>query len=284
MPWFDDFLKTISRALAGSAHSPGRRTVAAALSVMLLLASLAPGVAFAGEVDSESEGTAPPGVVEGGPDPGGEESVLEDVPGAIVGGGSADTDEGPPLESEPSQESEPPPVPVEPQDPEATPLPESEQAPVGEAPSAAEAPAPEYGPTYETAPLPPSSEPIENQPLTAPESLPPAGQERESAGVEQAMPEEPPPSAPREAPEPEPAPPAAIPRDRHDLNVSLAGRRVHVIQAGECLWSIAEALLPAGVGNAEIAAEVGRLWSLNAARVGTGNPNLLYTGTALTLR
>jgi hypothetical protein len=52
---------------------------------------------------------------------------------------------------------------------------------------------------------------------------------------------------------------------------------------GECLWSIAEALLPAGAGNAEIAAEVQRLWSLNAARIGTGDPNVLYPGTALRL-
>lgn len=275
MPWFDDFLKAISKARSGSAHPPGRRAVAAALSTTLLIASLSPGLALASEADSESEGTALPGVIEGGPDPGGEESVLEDVAGAVVGGGGAETEEGPPLESEPETEAELPPVPAE--APETTLPPESEQA------SAGEAPAPEYGPTYETAPSPASPEPVENQPLTAPESSP-AGQERESAGVEQAMPEEPLPSAPREAPKAEPAPPAATPPERHGQTVSLAGRRVHVVEVAECLWSIAEALLPAGAGNAEIAAEVQRLWSLNAARIGTGDPSLLYTGTAIRLR
>jgi hypothetical protein len=64
---------------------------------------------------------------------------------------------------------------------------------------------------------------------------------------------------------------------------SLAGHRVHVVRAGECLWSIAEALLPAGAGTAEIAAEVQRLWRLNASRIGTGNPSLVYAGTELAL-
>jgi Tfp pilus assembly protein FimV len=125
---------------------------------------------------------------------------------------------------------------------------------------------------------------VENQPLTAPEVSSPKGQEKgEPQDVTPAVPEEPLPSAPPEAPEPEPAQPAATPPERHDQAVSLAGRRVHVVQVGECLWSIAEALLPAGAGNAEIAAEVQRLWSLNAARIGTGDPNVLYPGTALRL-
>ena len=281
MPWFDDFLKAISKARSGSAHPPGRRTVAAALSITLLLASLSPGLALASEADSESEGTVAPGAIEGGPGLGGEESALEDVAGAVAGGGSADTGEGPPLESESEQEAEPP-VPVEAPDPEATPPPESEQAPASEAPSA-EVPEPEYGPAYEPAPLPAILEPVENQPLTAPESPSPTGQEREADRVEQVVPEDPPPSAPQEAPEREPAPPATTTPERHGKAAGLAGRRVHIVRAGECLWAIAEALLPAGAGNAEIAAEVRRLWSLNAARIGTGDPSLLYTGTALRL-
>jgi hypothetical protein len=281
MPWFDDFLKAISKVRSGSAHPPGRRAVAAALSTTLLIASLSPGLALASEADSESEGTAAPGVIEGGPDPEGEESVLEDVAGAVVGGGSTDTGEGPPLESESEQEAELPPVPVEAPDPEATP-PESEQAPASEAPSA-EVPEPEYGPTYEPASSPSMSEPVENQPLTAPESPSPAGQEHEAEGAAQTVPEDPLPSAPQEAPTGEPVPLATTAPERHSNKAAGLAGRVHVVRAGECLWSIAEALLPAGARNAEIVAEVRRLWSLNAARIGTGDPSLLYTGTALRL-
>ena len=59
---------------------------------------------------------------------------------------------------------------------------------------------------------------------------------------------------------------------------------LHTVRAGDCLWSIAERLLPAGAGIAEIEAEVQRLWRLNAARIGTGDPNLIYAGTELVLR
>jgi hypothetical protein len=40
---------------------------------------------------------------------------------------------------------------------------------------------------------------------------------------------------------------------------------------------------PQARGVAEVEAEVARLWRLNAARIGTGDPNLIYAGTALRL-
>jgi hypothetical protein len=266
MPWFHDFLTSISRPPDTRLHpSLGRRVLAAVLSAALVLGTISPGVALAGEVDSEQEGVAPPGALPGLEEiePSGEETVLEEVPGAP--GVGEETEEGPPLESEPPQEPEPPPLP-----------PEASAAAPPAAEEAASVPAP--GPEYEPA-APPPSAPVENQPLSAPESaaaVPPA-------------PEAPAPSSPSEAPEapaPEPAQPAPAPAPAEPgAGVgTLTGRHLHIVQTGESLWSIATALLPAGADNAEIAAEVQRLWRLNAARIGTGDPNLLYAGTELRLR
>src|SRR5215218_7187504 len=73
-----------------SGSPPGRRLLALTLVVMLVLGSTLPGVALAGEADSEGEGTAPPVEVpvEPGLDPGGEEEVLEETPAA---GGDEET-------------------------------------------------------------------------------------------------------------------------------------------------------------------------------------------------
>jgi nucleoid-associated protein YgaU len=65
---------------------------------------------------------------------------------------------------------------------------------------------------------------------------------------------------------------------------SLGAHRFHTVAPGDCLWSIAEGILPEGAGDAEIAAEVARLWRLNAALIGTGDPSLIRVGTVLRLR
>jgi hypothetical protein len=64
-----------------SGPPPGRRLLALTLVVMLVLGSVFPGFALAGESDSEGEGTAPPVEVPVDPgfDPGGEEEVLEEA-------------------------------------------------------------------------------------------------------------------------------------------------------------------------------------------------------------
>ena len=74
-----------------------------------------------------------------------------------------------------------------------------------------------------------------------------------------------------------------MPSQPSDVPGGLSGRSVHTVRSGECLWSIAAALLPAAADNAEIAAEVERLWTLNAGRIGTGDPSLIYAGTELRL-
>lgn len=276
MPWFHEFLTSISSSRARSRPRLGVRILAGALSVVLVFGCIAPGLAFAGEADSEQEGSAPPGALPGleeGPEleSGGEETPLEEVPG-IVGAGE-EAEEGPPLETEPAQESEPPPPPEEPT--AQTKPPVATEEPAG---------APSPGPEYETAPEPPPPAAVENQALTAPESSSPAQQPQPAPEAAEAAPEAPAPaSPPEEVPLPEAARPPAVPAQRDSSPGSLAGHGVHIVRAGDCLWSIAEALLPAGADNAEIEAEVQRLWRLNASRIGTGDPSLVYVGTELRL-
>lgn len=277
MPWFHEFVTSISRSSARSRPRLGVRILAAALSVVLALGSIAPGLAFAGEADSEQEGSAPPGTLPGleeGPEleSGEEETALEELPG-IVGAGE-EAEEGPPIETEPAQEPEPP-------------LPPEEPTAQIEPPVAPEDPAtaPPSGPEYEAATEPPPAAPVENQALAAPESSPPLQQPPSVPKAAQSAPEAPAPaSPPEEAPAPEATQPLAVPAQRDSSPGRLAGQHVHVVRAGECLWMIAEALLPAGADNAEIEAEVQRLWRLNASRIGTGDPSLVYVGTELRLR
>jgi hypothetical protein len=195
---------------------------------------------------------------------------------SVAGGGSEDSGDGAPVETEPVREAElPPPTTEEVSTGVGEPLPEVEQPPLEEAPSA------EPGPAYE----PTAPPPVENQPLSAPPSStsePEADHAATSstdltgtfAWAEPAMPTE---------EEPPATQPAAVPAEPNEARSGLAGRGFHTVRAGECLWSIAAALLPGGASNAEVAAEVQRLWHLNASRIGTGHPNLLMVGTRLRL-
>jgi nucleoid-associated protein YgaU len=63
-----------------------------------------------------------------------------------------------------------------------------------------------------------------------------------------------------------------------------AGDRVHIVRPGESLWSIAADVLGERTTVARVAREVNRLWELNDDRIGSGNPDLLFAGTRLTLR
>lgn len=271
MPWFHELLTSISRSHTRSRPRLAIRVLAAALSAVLVFGTVAPGLAFASEADSEQEGLAPPGALPGleeGPElEAGEETVLEELPGAVSGG-----EESAPLESEPPQESEPPPPPPE------APADTAEPPPASEPP-----PGPTYTPAGESETQVAPSVPVENEPLPPPENPRPAPQAQPEAQAEQAAPEVPPPVSPPEAPEPTAVQPPAVPAQRGNAAGSLAGQSVHVVKVGECLWSIAEALLPSGADNAEIEAEVQRLWRLNADRIGTGDPSLLYAGTELRL-
>jgi hypothetical protein len=60
--------------------------------------------------------------------------------------------------------------------------------------------------------------------------------------------------------------------------------RTHVVKPGQSLWVIAQDLVARRASVAQIAFEVGRLWRLNAARIGTGNPDLIFAGQELRLK
>lgn len=82
------------------------------------------------------------------------------------------------------------------------------------------------------------------------------------------------------APEVEPAAAATV---RHEGRARRV-ERVHVVQRNESLWSIAKDLLGKDASAARIAREVNRLWELNSGRIGTGDPDLLLSGTRLVVR
>jgi hypothetical protein len=271
------------------------KSTAAVLGALLIFASLAPPFALA-ESDSEGEGTAPPGVLPGlevgtGNEPAGEETILEEV---AVGPGESELEE--PLDPEPGVAESPPVAPptteevVEPAatgEVEEVIAPTEEPAVVEPAPAPQPTPPPSYGvaetPTYEpsTSTPVPGAEPVRNEPIVAP-TAPAAPARSEIPATVPAVATEPAPVAPAPAPAPSPAT-ASVPAASLDRPGSLAGMATHTVAAGECLWFIAVAYLPAGASNAEIVAEVHRLWDLNSGSIGTGDPNLLPVGVVLRL-
>jgi LysM domain len=265
-----ELLTSISPGLR-SGPSPGRRLLALALSVTLVLASTLPAVAVAGEADSEGIGTAPPVEVPGSADfdPGGEEAGLEDAP--ATGG----AEEGA-VEVEPEVDLEAP-APAE----VTSAIDESgleEPEPQPEEVPPAPAPVSDPEPVQQAATEPAPSEPVANSSLAAPKQKARGKDTSHQQGSPAAMtstePIEEAPSSP--APQPQAATPI-------DSGRNLAGKRFYTVQPGDCLWHIAASLLP-GADDGEVASEVARLWQLNEDRIGTGNPSLLYVGTELRLR
>jgi Domain of unknown function (DUF4397)/LysM domain len=55
------------------------------------------------------------------------------------------------------------------------------------------------------------------------------------------------------------------------------------VQPGDSLWRIASRVVGADAGNAQIAREVMAIWNANAARIGTGDPNLIFPGQRIHL-
>jgi len=254
--------------------------VKASLATALVTVSAAgagPGVSVAQEVDEQIEGTElPQPNPERGPDPGDETRVADDesvaVPG--LGGGDADDDsEGPALESEP--ETAPPdheahPVPSPPDDvgvtappvpaPEALPAPAPPAEALGRETKDPRRPSPRHRADAKDAPprgdstaTPPPEPSLAAPSLEGPRSLP-SGSDRPAAA-----------SPPSERPSTERA------------------SRKHTVRPGESLWSIAAGLADDDASPARIARLVNRLWSLNADRIGTGNPDLVMAGTTLRL-
>jgi hypothetical protein len=62
------------------------------------------------------------------------------------------------------------------------------------------------------------------------------------------------------------------------------GAPTHVVEPGQSLWVIARSVVGEPAGIAQVAFEVRRLWQLNAVRIGTGNPDLIFPGQELRLK
>jgi len=252
-----------------SGPSPGRRLLTLVLCAMLILGATFPGVAVAGEADSEGEGTGAPIEVPLAPpdfEPGGEETDLEEETPA------EGEEEGGAVEAEVEAEA-PAPESVA----EAAP-----EAPVEATPPVASPPTytPEPEPAQQEQAQPSESAPVEGQAIVAPKQRrAEGGSASESAApYEAAPPSEP---AQQEAPAPTSRPVAATPADP---GRNLAGKDTYVVRPGDCLWQIAADLLGPGADTRAIEGEVGRLWRLNEDRIGTGDPSLIYAGTELRLR
>jgi nucleoid-associated protein YgaU len=75
----------------------------------------------------------------------------------------------------------------------------------------------------------------------------------------------------------EPAPSSPAPKAK------VRARGSYTVRRGDSLWSIAVALAPGDAPVARIAALKNELWALNAAAIGTGDPDLIFAGQKLRL-
>jgi hypothetical protein len=70
----------------------------------------------------------------------------------------------------------------------------------------------------------------------------------------------------------------------NDAAHESSGHSTHVVEPGQSLWMIAKGLISTPDSIARVAFEVERLWHLNAERIGTGSPDLIYPGLTLRLQ
>ncbi len=60
-----------------------------------------------------------------------------------------------------------------------------------------------------------------------------------------------------------------------------ASSRSVMVKPGDSLWSIARSLLPPGANDAAIEHKVTEIWDRNVSRIGTNDPNLIFSGQRL---
>jgi LysM domain len=289
--------------LAGSLDGEelvSRRTQAAIAAGVLAFSTIGVPAAVASVPDEVTEGTAE--VVDGG-DPtlsddfelGGEILQLPDeapaTPDVAAPPPGGDDDLGP-LEAEPATEDVD--AVVEPTDdaaaaPPAVVTPEPVTTPAADGPPVAMVP--DEGDREDDADAGPVAiggqrrEAPEAVARTAPRSEPPvaAAPAAPPSVPEPVVASEPSVNAAVAAPSPSPSPETIRVVSRSKASRAAPGDRVHVVQAGESLWSIAADRLGERATVARIAREVNRLWELNDDRIASGNPDLLFAGTRLRL-
>lgn len=278
-----------------------RRAQAVLAGGVLAVSTAAPGAALAQEPDHQGEGVALPDQATSGElddpgfDPGGETVLPYEtapVPPTAPGGGEEDAGEGAPLDVEPVDDPDAQLVPLSETEPPVTgeevPVPPAEAVvppgepsvppePSGDSPQADELSSAEDTDTDPEARRPDEA-PAQRDAKAEPQRSDTGGTEPSEALGDPV----PPATAPVPTGEPvvlaQPSTPTTNPPD-----LPLGDARVHVVQPGESLWSIAKRLLGGEASPARIAREVNRLWSLNESRIGTGDPDLLMVGTKLRL-
>jgi hypothetical protein len=55
------------------------------------------------------------------------------------------------------------------------------------------------------------------------------------------------------------------------------------VRPGDSLWSIARSLVGPSASNTEVETKLVKVWDMNAHRIGTGDPNLIFPGQRLLL-
>jgi hypothetical protein len=275
---------------AQAAFAAGVLAVAAVGPVSAGVASSEPPSEHEGEVAPEAPGA--PGDSSQSPDydPGGPQTEL---PGSAGPEDPADESDAPePLESEPV--TDPGVVPEPPGAPDVPTEPPIEEQPVPVV-SVPEAPAPDPPPAPEALELSPPA--VGTAPVEAPSApdvtKPTRGQrDRGHRRVGEKRERRPPASSlPQETPEGNALQTETVAVETQPVAVDVpasvrvkAGDRVHVVERGESLWSIAKPVVGQDASIAEVAREVSRLWELNRERIGTGDPDLILQGTRLLLR
>lgn len=230
-----------------------------------------------GEVPGPDEPVVPPLPVPGGAFPPGVPPPVEEAP--------------PPAAPPPVKEAPPPavPPPVEP------PAPES--APPLTVPPVDDAAPPASPPSVESPPsrtVPPDTPPTERAtPETRDRGFVPPGPRGESRGLIEpgaTQPDGPSESVPEQVvPDPallDPVVPSngqTGPDDSAAAPARSSRGAVHAVAPGESLWSIAQARLGYNADPSRVARLVNEIWTLNAERIGTGRPELIFPGQRLVL-
>lgn len=205
------------------------------------------------------------------------------------GPGGPDQDQGPVVDPDaPTNDGE-----VDPLDEGNTPPPSSPVTP----PPAPVAPTPQAIPP---APAPPTPPAVAPPAPVLPSDTPNPPAKKTPAEKHRTKPTHSPPP-PRRPVAPAPVVPSRVGGPAQPEPASKAPRKVHTphpattkspaparghsytVQSGDSLWSIARELVGPEASNARVAVLVDRLWTLNAGRIGTGNPDMLKIGTDLAL-